>query len=251
MPLETATYIDDLNSSNPPGTDLLKQGDDHIRLIKAVLKSTFPNLDGAVNATPAELNLLVGALSLGVPTGSVIMWYGAAVDCPDGYGICDGSVYPLVDGSGNLTSPDLRDKVVIGAGTLQATVGGAYGAATSAVASGSAGDHSHTASGGAHTHPGLTVDGHALSISEMPAHTHTVGFNDTGASGSCIENAVGTATSTVTTSSTGGGAAHTHGITQASDGAHSHATDTLGAHTHSVTTSTYQPSMALHYIIKL
>ena len=44
MGLETGTYVDDLNAANPVGaTDLKSQGDDHLRLVKSVLKSTFPN----------------------------------------------------------------------------------------------------------------------------------------------------------------------------------------------------------------
>lgn len=45
MPLETGTYINDLDSSNPAATDLKSQGDDHLRLIKDVLRNTFPNAD--------------------------------------------------------------------------------------------------------------------------------------------------------------------------------------------------------------
>lgn len=61
MGLETATYVDGLNSSNPAATDGLAQADDHIRLIKGTIKSTFPNLDAAVTADPTELNILDGA----------------------------------------------------------------------------------------------------------------------------------------------------------------------------------------------
>lgn len=43
MALETGTFVDDLVSTNPPGTDAKSQGDDHLRLIKTVLKGTFPN----------------------------------------------------------------------------------------------------------------------------------------------------------------------------------------------------------------
>ena len=43
MSLESATYVGDLVTTNPPGTDLRSQGDDHIRLLKSVLKTTFPN----------------------------------------------------------------------------------------------------------------------------------------------------------------------------------------------------------------
>jgi microcystin-dependent protein len=41
MTVETATYIADLQPTNPPGTDPKSQGDDHIRLIKQVLQNTF------------------------------------------------------------------------------------------------------------------------------------------------------------------------------------------------------------------
>ena len=61
MGLETSTYVNGLNSSNPAATDGLSQADDHLRLIKANLLSTFPNLNAAVTTTPAELNILDGA----------------------------------------------------------------------------------------------------------------------------------------------------------------------------------------------
>lgn len=41
MSLESATFVNDLDSSNPVSGDKRKQGDDHLRLIKAVLKATF------------------------------------------------------------------------------------------------------------------------------------------------------------------------------------------------------------------
>lgn len=55
MGLETAAYINGLNSSNPSGLDGKSQGDDHIRLIKAVLLATFPNITGAVAASQASI----------------------------------------------------------------------------------------------------------------------------------------------------------------------------------------------------
>jgi hypothetical protein len=63
MALEDLTgtkYIDDLVSTNPAAGDNVSEGDDHIRGIKNVLKTTFPSIDGAVTATQAELNLLDG-----------------------------------------------------------------------------------------------------------------------------------------------------------------------------------------------
>ena len=60
MALETGTYINSLNASNPVATDGLAQADDHMRLIKSTIKATFPNIDGAMTATEDELNLLDG-----------------------------------------------------------------------------------------------------------------------------------------------------------------------------------------------
>lgn len=51
MGLEIATYISDLNPANPATSDPLAQGDDHIRLMKAALKASFPLVNGALNAT--------------------------------------------------------------------------------------------------------------------------------------------------------------------------------------------------------
>ena len=42
MALETASFIDGLNSSNPAATDALAQADDHLRLIKAAIKANIP-----------------------------------------------------------------------------------------------------------------------------------------------------------------------------------------------------------------
>jgi len=62
MTVETATYIADLNTTYPTGTETndSAEGDNHIRLIKTVLKATFPNLTGSVTATQTELNSISG-----------------------------------------------------------------------------------------------------------------------------------------------------------------------------------------------
>lgn len=43
MGLETGSFISDLIATNPPSTDKKSQGDDHLRLIKAVLQGSFPS----------------------------------------------------------------------------------------------------------------------------------------------------------------------------------------------------------------
>lgn len=63
MPLETATYISDLTSTNPAVTDGIVQGDDHLRLLKTVIKATFPNITNAVTSTHTVLNGLDGRVT--------------------------------------------------------------------------------------------------------------------------------------------------------------------------------------------
>lgn len=62
MGLEAASYISQLDTANPGGSDAYSTADDHLRLIKAVLKTQFPNLGAAaVSPTAAELNVLAGS----------------------------------------------------------------------------------------------------------------------------------------------------------------------------------------------
>lgn len=58
MPLETASYINQLDAANPLGSDPIASGDDHIRLVKASVKNTFPNITGPVSLTQAQINSL-------------------------------------------------------------------------------------------------------------------------------------------------------------------------------------------------
>lgn len=48
MSLESATFLDGLVATNPVAGDNVSQGDDHIRMLKAVLKGSFPNVDRAM-----------------------------------------------------------------------------------------------------------------------------------------------------------------------------------------------------------
>ena len=43
MSLESGNYIKDLQPLNPPGTDPVSEGNDHLKLIKKVLKNSFPS----------------------------------------------------------------------------------------------------------------------------------------------------------------------------------------------------------------
>ena len=68
MPLESANLISQLDEQWPNGSDSVDRGDDHIRLIKSVLKKSFPGPTGvgfstALTVDPALLNALQQTLN--------------------------------------------------------------------------------------------------------------------------------------------------------------------------------------------
>lgn len=230
MPLESALYISDLNVANPASTDSVAQADDHIRLIKAAIKATFPNVTGPVTATQAALNSPI-------PSGIIVMWSGFTA--PSGWALCDGT---------NGT-PNLRDRFVVAAGTTYPlnSVGGS-------TTSSAAGSHTHTeAAAGSHNHTGLTGDT-ALTSAQMPSHTHTWSGQSTSEDNNFTAGATrylkegssaNLASFTETTTAAGEGAAHNHTI--GTDGSHAHTINSVGDHTHSTT----PPYYALAYIMKI
>lgn len=91
MTVETATYLDSLTSANPGTTDQIPEGDDHIRLLKSVLKSTFPGRGGeegrvvakSAGFTPALTE--VGVTFLTISTLTVSLPALAALPAGTGY----------------------------------------------------------------------------------------------------------------------------------------------------------------------
>ncbi len=140
MSLEIATYINTLNASNPPSGDPTGQAADHLRLIKSVLKATFPDVSSVVTGTGGF-----------VPTGGIIAYQGSVA--PTGYALCDGGTYSRSDGVGSIVAPDLRDRFVVGSG-LAYTLGSSGGAAS--------------------VTPTITVNGYSLTTADLPIHSHTI-----------------------------------------------------------------------------
>ena len=60
MTVEAAGFIDDIDPTQPPGTDNFSEGDDHLRNFKKSVQDSFPNISGAMTADEAELNSLDG-----------------------------------------------------------------------------------------------------------------------------------------------------------------------------------------------
>lgn len=258
MALESGTYIDSLVSTNPVATDGLSQADDHMRLIKATIKNTFPNMTGALTASQTKIDR--GA----VPVGVILLWSGAVSAIPAGWNLCDGT-----NGTPNLTGRFIVHADADAAGTYN--VGDTGGAATDAITTSSNGAHTHTAeAGGNHDHGGATAT-HALTVDELPAHDHIVpnaqdSSNDVpyGSAGTALSVLGGSYATQVEeiqpnppdatdfmayTSDTGGGTAHSHSLS--ASGTHTHTTDSQGAHTHTATVDTLPPYYALAYIMRI
>lgn len=232
MPLETATYIDGLVTTNPAASDAISTADDHLRLIKSTIKATFPNITGAVTATQAQINQPI-------PAGLIAMWSGAINAVPSGWALCNGS---------NGT-PDLRDRFIVGAGSTYA-VGNTGGAASVTLTSSQIPGHTHTGTTGnesaSHTHTGTTASSGAHTHLSSQASSYVM-LASGGAYANGWVNGLESSPS-ATTSSAG---AHTHTFTTQS---------ASNTHTHSFTTDSTggggshenrPPYYALAYIMKL
>ena len=66
MGLESAAFLNGLVDTNPAATDNVSQGDDHLRLIKKVLKDSFPSVDAAVNAIHTSASAPATSISAGL-----------------------------------------------------------------------------------------------------------------------------------------------------------------------------------------
>lgn len=182
--------------------------------------------DDAISiAKVAGLQDAIDAIPSGVPTGCILMWSGDSSDVPTGWLLCDGT-------SG---TPDLRDRFVACAGPENTPheTGGSYNYTPAGA----------IAAGGTHAHSGV-ADDHALTLAEIPAHTHTtpcgIAEGDTATNFTNGNNTLGAA---VSTSSVGSGGPHSHTLTLDDGGSHSH------AFTGAVAT-VVPPYYALCYIMK-
>lgn len=119
MGLETATYIEDLVSTNPLGSDNVNLGDDHLRLVKAVLQGQFPNLgQAAMNLQASSLNAMIGMVGAfaAAPGGGWLVCDGSAVSRTT-YAALFGIIsddYGNGDGSTTFNVPDYRGEFLRG-----------------------------------------------------------------------------------------------------------------------------------------
>jgi len=103
MGVETATYISQLSTTNPLGSDPISEGDQQIRLLKTVLQAQFSGLSGttAVTASGAELNYN-DITTLGTSEDSKVVTQSAGgaiiVGATSGNQTLDVASHDLVDG---------------------------------------------------------------------------------------------------------------------------------------------------------
>jgi len=117
MGLESGSFIATLVATNPVGaTDPKSQGDDHIRLIKKALQNSFPRISTTVEATPAELNFVVGA-SQGLVTLSASL--ASLITLVGQMGTFSASVTSS-DITGSIRAPVLKTQAGFTAGTFTA-----------------------------------------------------------------------------------------------------------------------------------
>lgn len=246
MPIETATYISDLNTANPTHTDGFNVQDQHTRLIKAVAKNTFPNLTGAVTATQADLNATTGLVS--AVSGTV------TVPIPTGSSTTGGTL--ILKGAG--TNPDISlvnsgaSGLLIKSGTTTVATIDASGNVT---ATGNLNAVLLKQAANVLLPSGVIIQWHG-SVATIPAGWVLCdGTNATpdlrdkfviGASTSGTYNAAATggAASASPTSSSAG--AHTHGGATGAGGGHTHtaSSDSQGSHTHSGATDSHTLTVA-------
>ena len=140
-----------------PATLPAASGANLTNLPAANLTGTLPAIDGS-NLT---------GIGGGLPTGIITMWYGALNAVPTGWVLCDGQ----------NSTPDLRDKFVIGAGSAY-SVGDTGGSANSTLVS-----HSHTINSHSHTFSGsdnVSISVSGTTSNQSQNHTHVGTTNTTG-----------------------------------------------------------------------
>jgi hypothetical protein len=112
MGLESASFVNDLVTTNPGATDAKAQGDDHLRLIKAALKASFPNSSRAfyipTSVAAATGTVTIAAADQGKITPVSASGASRTVNLPANSGIPDGFECTIfkTDSSSNTVTID-------------------------------------------------------------------------------------------------------------------------------------------------
>jgi hypothetical protein len=173
-----------------------------------------------------------GGGGAGLPSGVIAIWSGAVGAIPSGWVICDGL----------NSTPDLRDRFIIGAGSTYAVDATGGAATTSTVVA-----HTHTLSGntdasGNHTHTGTT--------STIGNHQHLMRQTTSNNNNAAWVRTYGTPNTGNAYRNTEPSGTHSHTFTTAAGGDHSHTFSGDAASTGSESVSILNPYYSLCYIMK-
>ena len=225
MPLEDGTTISSLDKSFPLPDDVVNQGDDHLRLIKKVLKTTFPGEGGEgfnipITATEEELNNLAG-LDFNILDGFKFIGsvFGNALTAPVGTIMLFAQVTPpagwaQVTNASNCMLRHVTD-----------SSGGTFAGTDSPIELDLA--HSHATKNHKLTHNEMPSHGHGMftgradnNAPNVGAYQYAAGWWDNGSSGQnyTMKASAGGVPGNGTVGVTGGGGAHNHGDTQPASG---------------------------------
>lgn len=116
MTVETAVYLNALDSAKPANTELVAEGDDHLRLLKSVLKATFPGR-GLAEKQPIAKTI---TFAPGLDEVSVLFLAKGATQAnlPAISGLANGTHYWFWAEDNDLTLTTLDTALVNGAATL-------------------------------------------------------------------------------------------------------------------------------------
>ena len=166
-----------VGSASNVGTN--ENGDDaeqYVTFVEANSGNNPIRVDEGIKYNPSTNTLTVGIITATtlhvtgsgvIPSGGIIMWSGAANAIPNGWVLCDGQ----------SSTPDLRNRFVIGAGDTFA-VDATGGSANAVVV-----EHTHTLTDPGHTHSysraESIVQGSAETSSQQQKHNIDYGTNTT------------------------------------------------------------------------
>ena len=197
--VSSASNVGTNNASSTDATHYLAfvgstSGNNPVRIDTGLTYNPSSNIltVGTISATNIQGTLAAGGA---VPSGAIIMWSGAANAIPTGYVLCDGT----------NSTPDLRNKFVVGAGTGSSySVDDTGGAASVTLATANLPSNSHTVSG----NTGNDSHSHTIqSSSSIGGGTRVTSQNDTGNTATTSSDTHSHSFS-ATTSDVGSGTAH-------------------------------------------
>jgi hypothetical protein len=188
---------DSLSTGNPAkvikGTEIDAEYTAIASAISSKADSNSPTLTGTPLAPTASAGtsttqiattaFVATAVSGSIPSGGIIIWSGSVASIPSGWYLCNGS----------NSTPDLRDKFVVGAGSTYA-VADTGGSANAIVVS-----HTHTATST------VTDPGHTHTTNETIVASSGIGRYNTGGGGGIVSiNSNTTGITVATTVATAG-----------------------------------------------